>query len=652
MRKQKKWWSLKYLPLLMILGIVSWDVSTGLKNGSQDGTFRYEWEFEDVSYGNTQISIVPSDYEGLSAQVPRNVNPEYSHIEEMVRKAIDLQGGLEGVIEKGDQVMLKINLIGGNSPSGEGENTDVRVVKALIKIIDEFTEGDVDLVVAEGTARNNDDPNEDGSVWHNSGYVDMMNDPYLEGINFRLLNLNQSIDDMVEIDLGKEATSAVQGTKYSIHQEQVNSDVFIAVPVLKIHNTGITNALKLQVGVAPGCVYGYNKMAGTTHSKGIVHDEGHRRWTTEAIVDLCNVTKVDFVVTDAIMCLEEYKSYNGNNQVRFNTIMAGRDPVAMDHVATKMMGLNPDDIAHITLAEKMGLGTNNADNIEITGADIEDVKKRVEKNQSENGKFGQSNRSWILSKAFDGTDIETEYIENEATVEPVAGKDGWVGPVYFFDDRIDLLNFYNRANDIVSYAFTHVNSPDEQTAELWLGTHEAIYVYLNEELVYSSSRTQTYGDDDIGSKVATIDLKEGENKLLVKTLNRYGDYSFALNICEVESDSRYLGNRVPGLKFVQKSQSTGFLEAEYAGKEDVNLLAYPNPCSQFVNFSFDNPKAGNVKVEILDMRGSVVKVLKDEMLPQGRQIIDWEPGDTWNPGVYLCRVQLGSVQKVIRIQIH
>ena len=136
---------------------------------------------ESTISGTTKVAIVPSDYSGLSTQVSRSINPDYEQIEKMVRKAIELQGGLDGVIKKDDKVMLKINLVGGNSPSGQGENTDVRVVKALIKIIDEFTEGDVEIIVAEGTARSNDKVDEAFSVWDNSGYQDLLTDSYLSG---------------------------------------------------------------------------------------------------------------------------------------------------------------------------------------------------------------------------------------------------------------------------------------------------------------------------------------------------------------------------------------------------------------------------------------------------------------------------------------
>lgn len=641
----------KYLYLMIFIAAISLDFIT-TPNAAEEGTFRYESEFDVISGATVKVGIVPSDYNELASPVSRSVNPSYDQVEDMVAKAIEVQGGFDWVIDKGDKVMLKVNLVGADSPSGEGENTDVRVVKALIKIIDEFTEGDVEIVVAEGTARNNDDPNSGSSVWANSGYRALLSDNYLDGINFRLLNLNQSVSDLVEVELGKEGVSAIQGTKYSVHWEELDADVFITVPVLKIHDTGITNALKLQVGSAPGCYYGYNKTKGTSFSNGLFHDVGHRRWTSEMIVDLCNVADIDFVVVDALMCLETYKTYKGDNQVRMNTIIAGVDPVAVDHVCTKLLGLNPDDIAHITLAEKVGLGTNDPDKIIVEGASIADVAKRVKKNQSENGKFGQSNRTWILSEPFDGTDISDDYIANEATFVPQPANNGWSEPVYFFDDRIDLYSYYEEETNIVTYAFTYFSAPKDQSAELWLGSHEGIYVYINGEAAYKSSSTKTYGDNDIGEKVKTIQIKKGENTLLVKTVNRFGDYSFALNICEPESNSLYSGNRVDGLKFYLKSATP---VNDVARDENAfDIICYPNPVTDVLNIRCNLAKANLQNVNILDLNGRIIKTFIADEFRNGQ--ISWnlkaDNGSKLAAGQYICIVKANehsvSKQFVVR----
>ena len=229
---------------------------------------------------------------------------------------------------------------------------------------------------------------------------------------------------------------------------------------------------------------GLERDQSTPTASNLVHDVAQRRWTTEEIVDLCNIADIDFVVVDALMILEEYKSYNPSCQVRMNTIIAGADPVAIDHVCSKIVGVNPDDIAHITLAEKIGLGTNNSNKIQIEGASINDVLKRVKQNPTENGAFGQSCRTWLLSQAYSGT-ISTEHITGEDTLKPVAGVDGWSQPTYFFDDRIDLFSYYNNpSGDVVTYAFTYFYAPQTQDAVLQIGSDQAMWIYINGVKVY------------------------------------------------------------------------------------------------------------------------------------------------------------------------
>lgn len=639
---------------IMLVGLVSLDFMFST-NGVMPGTFKLESDFDVISGATSSVGLVPSDYEDLAQPVSRTVNPNYKQVEDMVRKAIELQGGLTWVINPGDMVMLKVNLVGGDSPSGQGENTDVRIVKALMRIIDEHTGGDVSIRIAEGTARSNDDPSASKSVWENSGYTDLITDPDLSGIDFTLFNLNQSVSDMVEVDLGDHVSSSIQGPIYHVHQAELEADVYIAVPVLKIHDTGITNALKLQVGSAPGCWYGYNKTTGTANSVGLYHDLDQRRWTTEMIVDLCLIADIDFVVVDAIMCLDNYKTYKGDNQVRMNTVIAGADPVAVDHVSTKLFCLNPDDIAHITLAEKMGIGTNNPEKIHVEGASIDDVRKKVQQNESEEGKFGQSNRTWLLSQSFEGSNVEEDFIDDESTLRPVAGENGWSGATYFYDDRIDLLSYYEGKTNIVSYAFTYFYSPGDQLAELWLGTHEGMEVILNGETVYSYYTTNSaFNDRYRGKDVGDIQIKEGENALLVKTLNKFGDYSFTLNICEPESNMVQKGNRVEGLSFYTKTVAVG-TSIQDDLKQAFSFRVYPNPATERVMLGIQSEKEALATVQVFDLNGQLLRTLSNQQAVSAYSEISWdladESGQKVAPGLYICRAQFGDQIQSVKVTV-
>lgn len=639
-----------FLIIFLAISAICWDLATVKQAGPVQGTFRYTKDFNAISKSSVNVAIVPSDYTGLNSPASRTTDISYEQVESMVRKAIELQGGIHSVIEKGDKVMMKVNLVGGNSPSGQGENTDVRVPKAVMIVINEALEGDVEFMIAEGTARNNDDPDDVVSVWGNSGYRDLLSDPHLKDISFRLVNINQSFSDLREVDLANRGTAAPHSYSYRIHKDELDADVYISVPVLKIHTPGITGALKNQIGTAPAAYYGYNKVAGTQFYGGLVHNVGNRDWTEEEIVDLSTIADIDFVVVDAIMCLESGKTYRGDNQVRMNTIVAGADPVAVDHVCARLFCLNPADIAHITLAERVGLGTNNRYLINIKGAAIADVRKKVEKTGVIQGSFGQSNRTWILSKAFNGTDMATEYITGEAEIEPIGGKNDWTESVYFFDDMIDLVSFYNDAKNIVTYAFTYFYSPEDKEAQLQVGSHEDMIVYINGEEVYSFSGVRAW--NYVGGDSERIQIKQGENRLMVKTLNTLGDYSFSLNICDYASEEQFSGNRVDGLVFyTMKGDYTDIIE--YKATPELLLRNYPNPVISTTTIEFELPYSAETSVNIYEVSGKMVSVLVNDYLPAGFHSLEWNittsGGNHVRPGLYICTITSKNYSNSIRI---
>jgi hypothetical protein len=58
--------------------------------------------------------------------------------------------------------------------------------------------------------------------------------------------------------------------------------------------------------------------------------------------------------------------------VEKNVILAGGDQVAIDAVASKMMGFDPLQIGYIRLAHEQGLGVGDPREIEIVGDDVSD----------------------------------------------------------------------------------------------------------------------------------------------------------------------------------------------------------------------------------------------------------------------------------------
>jgi uncharacterized protein (DUF362 family) len=638
-----------YRPIKLVVLFLSlsvwlwWDLSQA--KGTMTTAFKSFFLSRDID-GKTStptvVGIVRSDDRLLGNPVDVNdPSISYATIEQMVRRAIDLVGGLRGIVKSGNTVLIKPNIVE-YDPSGCGEVTDVRVVKALVKIVDEIDHGKIHIVVGEGSPR----PftafeKATGSkftpwvqLFDVPGYQVLKAEMVAAGVDLRLSNLNGNSDtnpwsELALVDVPGGGYAQPQAGKYYLHQDVRNADVFISVPVMKIHEPGITVAMKNQIGVAPSSLYGFSKSSGVAQDN-YRHKLTHNstapyNWTDKEIVDLCKLAKIKFVVVDAIACLEEHKDaiwgLNGTvtNLVRMNTVIAGVDPVAVDHVCSRLMGLNPDDIEHITLGERAGLGTNDPALISIVGASIEATKKRFKKNRQPSAEFGQSNRDWLLNGPFPigsiSNPIDQEFIPNEASVAPSVGIANWSQSTYFINDRINLRDYYQlgASAQVVSYALSYFNAPADQQAELWVGSDEALKIYINGNLAYTYYGTRTLPNELYYSEIKKVSIKRGLNRLLVKSLQKSGSYDFSLNICEVESDASYKGNRIWGLKFTTDAgAATGIRADQEAFATEFELQdGYPNPFNGSIRIPYKAPKDQEIALDVYNTLGQKVKSLFD-----------------------------------------
>jgi uncharacterized protein (DUF362 family) len=64
-------------------------------------------------------------------------------------------------------------------------------------------------------------------------------------------------------------------------------------------------------------------------------------------------------------------------RVRMNTLVVGRDAIAVETVGATLAGLNPDKTSILKEATKRQLGEGNIDNIEIVGSALEEVRSKI-----------------------------------------------------------------------------------------------------------------------------------------------------------------------------------------------------------------------------------------------------------------------------------
>ncbi len=65
-----------------------------------------------------------------------------------------------------------------------------------------------------------------------------------------------------------------------------------------------------------------------------------------------------------------------------NLVIAGTDPVAVDAVGAAVMGVQPESVKHLRLAEEKGIGTCDLRRIKIVGEPIERVRKKFRRSLS------------------------------------------------------------------------------------------------------------------------------------------------------------------------------------------------------------------------------------------------------------------------------
>jgi len=185
---------------------------------------------------------------------------------------------------------------------------------------------------------------------------------------------------------------------------------------------------------------------------------------------------------------------------------------------------------------------------------------------------------------------------------------------------------------------------------LWIGSDEALKIYINGEEVYTYSGTRTFKDDQFVSAKVMANVKAGENRLLVKSLQKYGRYDFCLNICEPESNPNYNGNRIWGLKFHTKSNVTSIDQLDK--KLNLNFEvhnAYPNPFNGSVSLSYQIHKPGKMTVHIFNIYGQMIRTLLDEKVnTTGNHVISWDGtdsnGNVVSSGTYFVRFQRDDIE--------
>jgi uncharacterized protein (DUF362 family) len=267
-------------------------------------------------------------------------------VEAAVREAIQMAGGLEDLIGSKSKVLIKPNICSRDC-SGTGKVTDARVTAAVTRIVLERNPSRV--VIGEGSAVGYDFPDLQDTMM---ALEESGTKAVAEKLGVPVVDLNRDSHREVEIP------GALVMKTVKIARTVLESDVIVSVPVMKTHiRSAVTLSLKNMKGVLPGAE------KRKTHQLGL----------EQAIADLNAVVKPHFAVVDGLVGMEGLWEYP-DDCVRPGLVGAGRDPVALDSVFARIMGVEVQEVMHLQYCQSRGLGVADPERIEVVGVPIPEVR--------------------------------------------------------------------------------------------------------------------------------------------------------------------------------------------------------------------------------------------------------------------------------------
>lgn len=329
-----------------------------------------------------EVAVVQSDEANAS-------DITFGEIEAMVAESVELAGGLSGIVNNGDYVVLKPNLVTlPPTPEPEyaelsGMATDWRVVKAVAKLVRELNP-DGKIYIIESSAASSTREIFEFYKYTEENFPEVDQIVALEDScgafeDYTDVNLEEIfLDDEVRLYPDEEKPNL--SPAFYINKIYSNADVVISIPVLKNHKEAvITGAVKnVAIGMTPPNIYGntdtyFGKWFKIDHSQENLH-----KWIHDYF--LCK--QVDFVVVDGLqgfdhgpVGIDELSMEEMQHNMRL--VIAGENALSVDVVCGYIMSLDPHFANYMVFLdnEDYGVGTIDSRFIRMKGERIEDIRE-------------------------------------------------------------------------------------------------------------------------------------------------------------------------------------------------------------------------------------------------------------------------------------
>ena len=260
---------------------------------------------------------------------------------EAVHRALEWIGGIGRFVEKGQTVLLKPNMLSAKPPE-RGITTHPLILEAMIS----------EVRSAGGTVWIGDSPS--GAIkgiqrcWDNTGFQALADKTGIRLVNF---------------EAGGTVVKHISGEEFHLARALFDADVVINLPKFKTHGYSLyTGAIKNFYGALPGL------------QKAKFHKTySNPRNFSRILVDIYSSIDCRLHLMDGILGMEGNGPATGHLR-NTGLILASDDGVALDTVASHLMGFDENEIDAIRIAGERGLGESRIEKIHIKGESVESVR--------------------------------------------------------------------------------------------------------------------------------------------------------------------------------------------------------------------------------------------------------------------------------------
>jgi len=280
----------------------------------------------------------------MKVSIIKQDNYDYTEIKEKLLESLDNLGGVEKFIEEGDKILLKPNLLMKKKPE-EATTTHPTLIKALAEII--FDHG--------GTVIIGDSP---GGPFNNIMLTNIYKSTGMtEASSIKNTELNTNFKSFT-----KDFKEGIILNNILLTDMINDVDKIINVSKLKTHGFAVfTGAVKNLFGLVPGT----NKAEYHVKMPNI-NDFAN------SLIDICESTKPNLHIMDGIDAMEG-AGPSGGNKKHLGLILASENPHHVDLCASKIIGLEVEDVPTLRKAKERGL-IGDFDFIkDILGENIQDL---------------------------------------------------------------------------------------------------------------------------------------------------------------------------------------------------------------------------------------------------------------------------------------